>query len=76
MLAVVGGITSYKEAEEVAKSATLKMSQFVLDSLEKKYRKQGTAGVIYQKEQDYFSQLVEETFYNLMVRPVMYKSIK
>ena len=46
------------------------MSRFVLDSLEKKYRKLGTSSDVYQKEEEFFSSVIEQKFYSLMVSQI------
>ena len=66
MLETVGGnLDDYKKARNPGVGKT--MQNFVLDTLETKYKKQGTNGSVFKKEQGFFKELMETTFYNLMV---------
>ena len=66
MLETVGGnLEDYKKARNPVAGKT--MQNFVLDTLETKYKKQGTTGSVFKKEQGFFKELMETTFYNLMV---------
>ena len=72
MLETVGKLTDYRKAQEPATGKT--MHNFVLDSLETKYKKQGTSGSVFKKELGFFKDLMETTFYNLMVDGVFFVS--
>ena len=65
MLETVGNLTDYRKVREPTTGKT--MQNFILDSLETKYKKQGTNGSVFKKEQGFFKELMERTFYNLMV---------
>ena len=65
LLETVGKLSDYTKARQPTGSRT--MNHFILDVLETKHKKQGTGGAVFQKEQGYFQDLMERTFYDLMV---------
>ena len=69
MLETVGKLADYRKAREPGSGKT--MQNFILDSLETKYKKQGTNSSVFKKELGFFKELMESTFYNLMVCTVI-----
>lgn len=65
LLEPVGKLSDYRKAREATGGKT--MNNFILDALEPKYKKQGTTGSVFKKERDYFRDVMERTFYELMV---------
>jgi hypothetical protein len=66
----VGKLADYRKARNPSSGRT--MNNFVLDVLETKYKKQGTNNSIFQKERGFFQELMEKTFYELMVRNIFF----
>ncbi|KAL5015854.1 hypothetical protein ScPMuIL_005443 [Solemya velum] len=69
LLEAVGRPEEYNKAKNVTKGK--KISNFIVDNLETKYKKQGTTSAVYQKEQKWFDELMEKTFYDLMENALM-----
>ncbi|KAL4223925.1 hypothetical protein ACF0H5_017387 [Mactra antiquata] len=65
LLEAVGKITDYQKAQNTGTGKT--MNNFVLDSLEPKVKKQGINGATFQKERDFFQNVMEQKFYDLMI---------
>ena len=61
----MGKLADYRKAREQTTGKT--MNNFVLDTLEAKHKKQGITGSVFKKERDFFKNLMERTFYELMV---------
>ncbi|XP_052270374.1 uncharacterized protein LOC127871467 isoform X3 [Dreissena polymorpha] len=64
LLEAVGPMADYRKARNPGTGKT--MNSFILDSLEPKYKKQGTSGAVFLKERGFFKELMERTFYELM----------
>lgn len=69
LLESVGKLADYHKARNPGSGKT--MNGFVLDVLEPKFKKQGTSGAIFQREQGFFKELMEKTFYELMESALM-----
>ncbi|KAK6190965.1 hypothetical protein SNE40_002721 [Patella caerulea] len=69
LLEAVGNINDYRAMRN--KQGGKKYSDFVLDSLVPKFRKQGTKSAAYQKEQGFFDMVVTKTFYDLVENALM-----
>ena len=67
-MAAVGDKDSYLRAEGDGSGDA--MTQMVLTRLMKKEQKQGTSSSVYQTEEKFYQQVMEETFLNLMVSVV------
>ena len=67
LLEAAGTQTTYLQGRKPPPKNSKKISNFVIDNLEQKYKKLGTNSSVYTTEQKYFEDLITKTFYNLMV---------
>ena len=66
LLQSAGKLTPYQNARKPQKSGK-KISNFIVDQLEQKYKKQGTNSSVYTKERKYFEDTITKAFYDIMV---------
>jgi len=65
LLEPVGRLEDYRKARNPTSGKT--MNNFVLDALDPKLKKQGTTGSTFNKERGFFQDVMQSTFYELMV---------
>ncbi|XP_078336716.1 uncharacterized protein LOC111135431 isoform X1 [Crassostrea virginica] len=71
LLEAAGSQTTYLQGRKPPPKNSKKISNFVIDNLEQKYKKLGTNSSVYTTEQKYFEDLITKTFYNLMEDALM-----
>ncbi|XP_013392664.1 uncharacterized protein LOC106160570 [Lingula anatina] len=69
LLEAVGNIEAYQKVADDKRGKMI--SQMVVDSLERKYKKLGTNSSVYDTERQFFEQVMNETFYNLIENTLM-----
>lgn len=67
LLEAAGTQSTYLQGRKAPPKTAKKISNFVVDNLEQKYKKLGTNSSVYTTEQKFFEDNITKTFYNLMV---------
>lgn len=71
LLEAAGTQSTYLQGRKAPPKTAKKISNFVVDNLEQKYKKLGTNSSVYTTEQKFFEDNITKTFYNLMEDALM-----
>ncbi|XP_062597302.1 uncharacterized protein LOC134258744 isoform X2 [Saccostrea cucullata] len=71
LLEAAGTQSTYLQGRKPPPKNAKKISNFVVDNLEQKYKKLGTNSSVYATEQKFFDDLITKTFYNLVEDALM-----